>query len=119
LIQGELQEEIMRVLWKLGRGSVEDVRQELARPGAYTTVQTVLNRLAERHLLKREREGNAIHYSPQLSEADYLTRSLNDALAGASAEARNTALAALVGKLKPSELTEVEELANRVRDRRR
>lgn len=49
-LQGELQLEVMRVLWRLGRpGSVEDVRSSLPQRqrGAYTTVQTVLNRLAE------------------------------------------------------------------------
>ena len=119
LIQGALQERIMRVLWRLGRGSVEDVRSELTNPGAYTTVQTVLNRLSERGLLERERVGNVIHYSPRLSEADYLARSLNHALAGASKDARQAALAALVGELKPSELSEIRALADRARRRRR
>jgi predicted transcriptional regulator len=118
-IQGDLQEQIMRVMWRLGRGSVEDVRRALRRPGAYTTVQTVLNRLAERGLLERERVGNAIQYSPRLSEADYLAESLHRALAGASDEARRAALAALVGDLEPSEFSEVRKLARKVDPRRR
>jgi predicted transcriptional regulator len=118
-IQGELQERIMRVMWRLGGGSVDDVRRALRRPGAYTTVQTVLNRLAERGLLERERVGNAIRYSPRLSEADYLAQSLNRTLAGASDEARRAALAALVGDLEPAELGEVRKLARKADRRRR
>lgn len=108
----------MRVMWRLGQGSVEDVRGALRKPGAYTTVQTVLNRLAERGLLNRERIGNVIQYSPRVSEADYLARSLNRTLAGASEEARRAALAALVGDLKPSELSEIRRLAGGTRRRR-
>lgn len=119
-IQGDLQAQIMRVMWRLDRGSVEQVRNGLPKRSrrAYTTVQTVLNRLAERGLLRREREGNMILYSARVSEADYVSTSLNRALSGASQEARRAALANLVGDLDSSELEEIRELANQV-DRRR
>lgn len=111
----------MRVLWRQGRASVEQVRQALPsrRRSAYTTVQTVLNRLAERGLLRREKVGNLIVYSPQVNEVDYLSRSLNETLAQASEEARLTALANLVGDLEPAELDEIRGLAEEVRDRRK
>jgi len=66
-IQGELQAQIMPVMWSLGSATVEQVRRGLPRRyrGAYTTVQTVLNRLAERGLLERERSGNLIVYRPR------------------------------------------------------
>jgi predicted transcriptional regulator len=119
-IRGDLQEQIMRVIWRLERGAVEDVRQALPPRyrSAYTTVQTVLNRLAERGLLGRQRQGNVIHYSPRVSEADYLAGSLTRALAGASDEARRTALANLVGNLRPGELDEIEELADEISRKR-
>lgn len=101
----------MRVIWRLEQGTVDDVRQALPKPGAYTTVQTVLNRLAERGLLERERVGKVIHYSPRISEADCLGESLSRTLAGASQEARRGALANLIGDLKPSELSEIRALA--------
>jgi predicted transcriptional regulator len=119
LIQGDLQEQIMRVMWRLDRGSVDDVRKALPKPGAYTTAQTVLNRLAERGLLERERVGKVIHYSTRLTEADYLARSLNQTLAGASEEARRTALAGLVGELNPSELSDIRALAGKAERKRR
>jgi predicted transcriptional regulator len=120
-IQGDLQERIMRVMWRLETGGVEDVRNALPKRnrGAYTTIQTVLNRLAERGLLRRTRVGNAISYSPLVSEADYLSRSLNRTLSGASQEARRAALASLVGDLEPSELGEIRELAAEINRKRR
>ena len=80
----------MRVMWRLERGSFEQVRDALPKRArrAYTTIQTVLNRLAERGLLRRERVGKTIFYSPRASEAEYLSRSLNRTLSGASPEAR-------------------------------
>lgn len=120
LVQGSLQQRVMRVLWRLGEGSVEDVRKGLPprSRGAYTTIQTVLNRLAARGLLHRERAGNMIIYSPRLSEAEYLAGSLNRTLDGASDRARRAALARLVGDLSPGELEEIRELAREIASKR-
>ena len=110
----------MRVLWRDGAGTVEAVRERLPKKsrGAYTTVQTVLNRLSDRGLLERRREGTAIVYTPLITEAQYLERSLSDALSGASSEARQAALAGLVGDLDEDELKAVRSKAAQVRRRR-
>jgi len=119
-IQGELQEQIMRALWRLGEGRVGDVREALPKQAqsAYTTVQTVLNRLADRGLLDRERKGNAIVYSPRVSEAEYLSSSLDRALDGTSEEARRAAIAHLVGGLDQGERREVQAMAREIARRR-
>lgn len=122
-IQGELQAQIMPALWRLGSGTVEQVRAALPARyrSAYTTVQTVLNRLAERGLLSRERSGNAIVYRPKISEGQYLSRTIEQTLAGASSEARQVALAQLIGDLDEAELSELRALgrhAERSRGRR-
>ncbi len=119
-ISGDLQLQVMDVLWRVGSGTVEQVRGALPRRylGAYTTVQTVLNRLAERGLLSRRKRGNAIVYRPRLSEAQYLSRSIESTLAGATPSARQTALAELIGGLDEQELSEVQRLAEEVAQRR-
>lgn len=68
-------------------------------------MQTVLNRLAERGLLSREKAGRGFVYRPDVSEADYVSRTIERALSGASAEARQAALAQLVGGLGNDELS--------------
>ena len=120
-IHGELQTQLMAVVWRLGEATVEQVRSNLPSRyrSAYTTVQTVLNRLAERGLLKRARQGNAIVYSPRLSEAEYVSRSIETTLAGASSEARQAVLAHLVGSLDGSELAELRKLARRSKEQRK
>jgi predicted transcriptional regulator len=120
-ISGELQIQLMSAMWRLGAGTVEQVRAELPPryQGAYTTVQTVLNRLAERGLLSRQKVGNAIEYRPKISEADYLSRSIARTLAGASSGARQAALARLIADLDKGELSELQRLARDVAGKRR
>ena len=113
---GELQTQLMAALWRLGAGTVEQVRSEVPPRyrGAYTTVQTVLNRLAERGLVSRRQIGVTIEYRPKVSEADYISRSIASALSGASAGARRVVLARLIAGLDKSELSELQRLAGEV-----
>jgi BlaI family penicillinase repressor len=59
----------LTALWALGQGSVKDVRQAVAEshPLAYTTVMTVLDRLARRGLISRTKAGRAFVYAPSVS----------------------------------------------------
>jgi predicted transcriptional regulator len=59
----------LTALWALGEGSVKDVRQAVAEshPLAYTTVMTVLDRLARRGLITRAKAGRAFVYAPAVS----------------------------------------------------
>lgn len=116
-IQGDLQTQIMAALWRLGCGTVEQVRGGLPSRyrGAYTTVQTVLNRLADRGLLTRERPGQAFVYRPKLTEAEYVSRSIAHALAGATADARQAALVEVIGGMEAEELDELQRLAKESR----
>ena len=118
---GELQTQIMSAMWRLGGGTVEQVRSALPPRyrGAYNTIQTVLNRLAERGLLSRHKTGNAIEDRPVFSEDEYLSRSISQTLAAASMDARQAALARLIGGLDKNELADLQELAGQLRGKRR
>lgn len=120
-LQGELQTQVMSALWRLGSGTVEQVRSALPSRyrGAYNTTQTVLNRLAERGLLARKREGVAFVYRPKVTEAEYLSRSIEHTLSGASADARQVALAQLIGGMDSDELSELQRLAKDVTNARK
>jgi predicted transcriptional regulator len=120
-VQGELQLQVMGVLWRLERATVEDVRRALPsrHRGAYTTVQTTMQRLCDRGLLNRVKEGHAFVYAPALSEAEYLSLTVEHAFAGASREARHSALAQLIGGLRDDELAEVQRRARDIDRTRR
>lgn len=57
----------LRALWSLGEGNVKAVRQIVAqsRPLAYTTIMTVLERLARKGMLVRRKVGRSFAYAPQ------------------------------------------------------
>jgi predicted transcriptional regulator len=119
-LTGELQVQIMAAVWRLGHATVEQVRGALPPRyrGAYNTVQTVLNRLTDRKLLSRHKVGMAFEYRPRISEAEYLSRSISQTLAGASMAARQTALAGLIGELDDEELSSLRELAQQTNAKR-
>jgi len=59
----------LNALWSIEQGSVKDVRELVApnRPLAYTTVMTVLDRLARRGIVSRRKAGRAFVYAPAIS----------------------------------------------------
>jgi predicted transcriptional regulator len=104
---GELQAEVMAVVWRLGEATVDEVRSQqlAARRPAYNTVQTVLNRLVAHGLLKRERHGRAFRYTPTTSEDEYLVQVVRDLLVHASPVARRQALQDLLVELHADEVS--------------
>jgi predicted transcriptional regulator len=117
LLRGELQEEIMAVLWRHGEGTVEAVRDALpaANRSGYRTVQTVLNRLADRGLLTRDKQGNALVYRPTVTETEYIAATVADTLQAASPEARHVVLAQLSGAAGSRELASLRALAKKIK----
>jgi len=61
-----LELDCLRALWRIGEGSVKDVRGVITenRNLAYTTVMTVLERLTKRGAVERRRDGRAFVYLP-------------------------------------------------------
>jgi predicted transcriptional regulator len=57
----------LRALWSLEEASVRDVQSAIAdkRTLAYTTVMTLLDRLARKGLVARRKVGRAFLYTPQ------------------------------------------------------
>jgi len=68
----------MKALWAAGQATVQEIRDGLLpdRPLAYTTVMTVMDRLARKGVVVREKKGRAHHYSPAVSEEAIRERAL-------------------------------------------
>ena len=64
---GELELSILQIVRRLGHATVRDVHEQLAMSNCYTSVMTVMSRLAEKGELGRKKEGKAYVYwlSPQ------------------------------------------------------
>jgi predicted transcriptional regulator len=63
-----LELECLSVLWRLGESNVRTVQEALAasRPLAYTTVMTMLERLARKQLVSRHKAGRHFLYTAQV-----------------------------------------------------
>ncbi|PXY31370.1 BlaI/MecI/CopY family transcriptional regulator [Prauserella muralis] len=79
---GELERAVMEVLWASQEpASVRAVHAALADRGlAYTTVMTVLTRLAAKNVVRRERAGRAWLYAPAASREEYVAELMLEAL---------------------------------------
>ncbi|MBI3406623.1 MAG: BlaI/MecI/CopY family transcriptional regulator [Acidobacteria bacterium] len=64
-----LERDCMRALWPLREATVRQVQMALAehRPRAYTTVMTILLRLAQKGIVIRRKVGRAWLYAPNVS----------------------------------------------------
>ena len=74
-VLGELEHRVMDVLWaSQEEQSVRDVHTQLLADGriAYTTVMTVLGRLAKKHVVVRHQHQRAWWYRPASSKAQFL-----------------------------------------------
>lgn len=69
---GDLELSVMRYIWGCNHDGCQgaDVQQALdrERPVALTTILTTLDRLREKEILRREREGKAYRYWPMVTE---------------------------------------------------
>ena len=96
----------METLWDAGDGwrTVREVHDVLVqhRDIAYTTVMTVLDRMARKELVEREREGRAWRYRPSQSRgemtAEVLRQALGEFVEEANQRDREAALVAFVGE---------------------
>jgi len=72
----------LKALWSLREGRVADVRRVVAatRPLAYTTVMTVLERLARRSAVTRRKVGRSFLYSPEVSRESLRLLAVQDLL---------------------------------------
>jgi predicted transcriptional regulator len=100
-IFGDLEREIMTILWRDGSGTVRSVRTQIApcHRLAYTTVQTLLARLTQKGILT-QRAPNVRHssrgavYTPIVTRAALMAQAihrLQDELGATDAERRQLA----------------------------
>jgi predicted transcriptional regulator len=68
-----LELECMKVVWERGEASVREIREQLAadhRPLAYTTVETIMDRLARKGVVARRKQGKAHRYTAVYPKAE-------------------------------------------------
>lgn len=97
-----LELDCMNALWRLGEATVRDIHGALAptRPRAYTTIMTILDRLAQKGVVERQKTGRAWLYKAHLSADQARTRAVARLVEGffqGSTEALASHLSSLSG----------------------
>lgn len=111
LPMGELEAEVMGVLWNRGGWSTPgEVHEVLVaeRPLAYTTVMTILVRLWHKGRLERERDGRAYAYRPLRTREEHAAARMGELLVGVPD--RSAALAHFLEALSAAERDQLRRM---------
>jgi predicted transcriptional regulator len=119
---GDLEAEIMEVMWRRERSTVREVREELRRRRelAHTTVMTVMARLAEKGLLRRERAGRAHAYEVALTPDAFVRGASQRLVRTLIVDFGDVAIAAMAEELErvdPGRLDRLRQQAGKARRR--
>jgi predicted transcriptional regulator len=73
---GELERGILAIVWRLGKVTAEQVREELDRPLKDSTIRTVLRRLEEKGYLSHAVDNRTFVYRPAESQQKVAARAV-------------------------------------------
>jgi len=75
-----LERDCMNMLWPAGEATVRDIQAALAptRPRAYTTIMTIMDRLAHKGIVERRKVGKAYVYRPNLTAEQARARAVEN-----------------------------------------
>ena len=119
---GRLELSVMEIVWSRGESSVREVVGHLARPLAYTTVMTTLDRLYKKNLLDRRKEERAFRYSARFSRDDWERKRADNLFAGFLAgpqPSRDLLISCLVEAVGQYDEALLDELEKKIRAKRK
>jgi predicted transcriptional regulator len=119
---GDLESQVMEEVWRRDSATVREVHQSLKtseRDLAYTTVMTVMSRLAEKGYLRRVPEGNAFRYWPTTSRQEFLALASLEVFSGLAEDLSGPVLSAFVDHLGKAESKRLQELGRLIEEKRK
>lgn len=115
---GELELSILTIVRQMGRVTVRDVYKAFGNEGSYTTIMTVMSRLAEKGELLREKEGKQYVYwiaSQRGSSSKNILKRIQDKIFGGKKLALVSYLIENEQEISDRELDEIEKLIQKRR----
>ena len=113
---GRRERQILETVYRLGRASVAQVRDQLEDPPSYSAVRGMLNLLKDKGHLRHEIDGLRYVYVPVVDAVDARRSALSHVVktffAGSTADAASALFDLPDGKLTRDELTEIARLVN-------
>lgn len=104
------EEQIMRILWKLGKGFVHDILDKLPEPKpAYNTISTIVRILEKKKFVSYTAYGKTHQYYPLVSKKEY-TRTYFKSFINNYFENSYPAMASFFAKDENLSLSDLEEI---------
>jgi predicted transcriptional regulator len=118
---GELELEIMRIVWRQEWVTVREVLASLSkkRSLAYTTVMTLMSRLAQKGLLIAEKEGKTYRYCAAQTQEEFETQAAGQVVRSLISDFGDIALTQFVKQLSetdPAQLARLAEIAREAQE---
>jgi|SRR5580704_2541870 BlaI family penicillinase repressor len=112
-----LELDCLNMLWPMGEGTVREIRDALAprRPRAYTTIMTIMDRLARKGIVERRKTGRAYIYKPNLTAEDARAHALAQVIDSFFGGSKELVIAHLEAR-SPAETTPVVPMASAAAD---
>ncbi len=119
-VLGDLEAQVMEELWEKKNASVREVHQSLCQKKglAYTTVMTVMDRLAKKGYLERKKVGRSYLYQPALSREKLSSLLAESVMSSFFKEFGRSAWVGFLEKAAPEDeelLKELEKIVARAR----
>lgn len=115
---GSLEAEIMSILWQHQIATVKDIHDQILddpdRELAYASVTTVLNRLAKKGWVRRQKQGKAFCWEPRISQAEAKMLHSHEQLQKFLAVSNPDIVAAFADSLDAASLEQLDAIAQRI-----
>jgi predicted transcriptional regulator len=121
-VLGDLEARVLQAVWDLGAPAPARVVHEhvaIEHPVAPLTVITVLNKLVDKRILERHKEQDLYHYSPRMSEAEFMAHASRRVVEGIVSFQPEAVAASMVDVLAERDPERLAELARLIRRRMR
>lgn len=120
-VLGDLEADIMELIWKDNPASVRNIHENLenGRPIAYTTVMTVMSRLADKGLLKREQRGRAYLYVPTQNREDFCSDAIGTVMQGLLGGFGEPVLSQFVDTVDAHDAAKLDELVRLIEEKKK
>lgn len=119
---GELELSILKIIKGLGRVTVRDVYESLGSEGGYTTIMTVMSRMADKGELMREKEGKQYVYwivSQNESSSKNILKRIQEKIFGGKPTAMVSYLLDADSEISDKDLEEIEKLIQKRRSEKK
>lgn len=120
-VLGDLEADIMEAVWQYEEVTVRDIHEQLnsRRQIAYTTVMTVMTRLAEKGILSKIKSGSAHRYKPAVSRDEFTESAVQKIMGKLLEDFTAPTLSQFVDFIETEDPKKMEELAKMIEAKKR